>query len=64
MKKTYHIVTQAGRESAEVIQQVCQANGQILLPLVEMIQSASQVVNTVIHEVGLPHAGNDLDLER
>ena len=53
MKKTYHIVTQADRESAEVIQQFCQANGQILLPLVEMIQSASQVVNTVIHEVGL-----------
>lgn len=30
MKKKYHIVTQADRESAEVIQQFCQANGQIL----------------------------------
>ena len=52
MKKTYHIVTRAARESAAVIEQFCQANGQILLPLVNLIQSASQVVETVIHEIG------------
>lgn len=51
MKKSY-IVTRAERESASVIQQFCQANGQILLPIVEMIQSASEVVTTVIHELG------------
>ena len=51
MKKSY-IVTRAERESATVIQQFCQANGQILLPIVEMIQSASEVVTTVIHELG------------
>ena len=39
MKKSY-IVTRAERESVSVIQQFCQANGQILLPIVEMIQSA------------------------
>ena len=51
MKKSY-IVTRAERESASVIQQFCQANGQILLPIVEMIQSASELVTTVIHELG------------
>jgi putative transposase len=51
VKKSY-IVTRAERESASVIQQFCQANGQILLPIVEMIQSASEVVTTVIHELG------------
>jgi len=51
VKKSY-IVTRAEREAASVIHQFCEANGQILLPVVEMIQSASQVVTTVIHELG------------
>lgn len=52
MKRTYHIVTRAARESATVIEQFCQTNGQILLPIVNLIQNASQVVETVIHELG------------
>ena len=52
MKKTYHIVTRAARESAAVIEQFCQTNGQILLPIVTLIQNASQVVEHVIHEIG------------
>ncbi len=52
MKKTYHIVTRAARESTAVIEQFCQTNGQILLPIVNLIQNASQVVETVIHEIG------------
>jgi hypothetical protein len=44
LSKTYQIVTRAAKESAAVIEQFCQANGQLLLPLVNMIQSASQVV--------------------
>jgi putative transposase len=52
VKKTYHIVTRAARESAAVIEQFCQANGQILLPIVNLIQNASQVVEAVIHELG------------
>jgi putative transposase len=51
--KGYQIVTRAARESAAVIEQFCQANGQLLLPLVNMIQSASEVVETVIHEIGV-----------
>ena len=52
MKKPYHIVTRAARESAAVIEQFCRANGQILLPILDLIENASQVVETVIHEVG------------
>lgn len=52
VKKTYHIVTRAARESAAVIEQFRQANGQILLPIVNLIQNASQVVQHVIHEIG------------
>jgi len=52
VKKTYHIVTRAARESAAVIEQFCQTNGQILLPIVNLIQNASQVVEGVIHELG------------
>lgn len=52
MKRPYHIVTRAARESTAVIEQFCQANGQILLPIVNLIQNASQVVETVIHEIG------------
>ena len=53
MSKTYQIVTRAAKESAAVIEQFCKANGQILLPVVNMIQSASQVVDGVVHEIGL-----------
>ena len=53
MSKTYQIVTRAANESAAVIEQFCKANGQILLPIVTMIQSASQVVDTVVHEIGV-----------
>jgi putative transposase len=52
VKKPYHIVTRAARESATIIEQFCRSNGQILLPLVNLIQSASQVVEGVIHEIG------------
>ena len=52
MKKPYHIVTRAARESAAVIEQFCQANGQILLPLLNLTENVSQVVEAVIHEIG------------
>jgi putative transposase len=52
VKKPYHIVTRAARESAAVIEQFCRANGQILLPILSLIENASQVVETVIHEIG------------
>ena len=59
MKKEYQILTRAEHEAASVIKQFCQANGQILLPIVEMIESASQVVNSVVHEVGRSEGGGE-----
>lgn len=53
MKKEYQIVSRADEKSAAIIQQFCKSNGQILLPLVEKIQSASELVNSVIHELSL-----------
>jgi putative transposase len=53
LSQTYQIVTRAAKESAAVIEQFCQANGQILLPIVDMIQSANQVVDSVVHEFGV-----------
>ena len=37
VQKPYHIVTRAARESATVVEQFCQTNGQILLPIVNLI---------------------------
>jgi putative transposase len=53
VRKEYQIVTRADEKSASIIQEFCQTNGQILLPLVEEIQSASAMVNSVIHELSL-----------
>jgi len=52
VNRPYHIVTRAARESAAVIEQFCRTNGQILLPILNLIENASQVVETVIHEIG------------
>lgn len=51
MKKPYQIVTRAAKESAAVVEQFCQANGQILLPIVHLLESASEVVESVLHEI-------------
>ena len=45
-------LTRATRESAAVIEQFCRANGQILLPILNLIENTSQVVETAIHEIG------------
>jgi len=51
VKKPYQIVTRAAKGSAAVVEQFFQANGQILMPIVNLIESASQVVQGVIHEI-------------
>jgi hypothetical protein len=51
VKKQYQIVTRAAKGSAAVVEQFCQANEQILMPLVNPIESASQVVEGVIQEI-------------
>ncbi len=45
-------MTRAARASVAFIEPFCQTNGQILLPIVNLIHNASQVVKTVIYEIG------------
>lgn len=47
MSTSYRVVMHAAKEPAAIIEQFCKANGQIRLPIVDMIQSASQVVDGV-----------------
>lgn len=51
MKKPYQIVTRAAKDSTAIVEQFCQANGQILLPIVNLIESASQEVSHVMHQI-------------
>lgn len=52
MKKTYHIVSRDSKSAAATLEQFTQANGQILLPLVELITQARVAVDEVISTVG------------
>ena len=52
MKERYQIVGRQGRRSEEALTKFTQANGQFLLPLVELISEARLAVDDVIHELG------------
>lgn len=52
MKKPYHIVSKDAQSASKSIQEFAQANGQILLPLVELITQARVAVDEVIHTIG------------
>jgi len=52
VKKTYHIVNRDAQSASKSIQEFAQANGQILLPLVELITQARVAVDDVIQSIG------------
>jgi len=52
VKERYQIVGRQGRRSEEALTKFAQANGQFLLPLVELISEARMAVDDVIHELG------------
>jgi transposase-like protein len=52
VKKTYHIVNREEKNAAAAIEQFAKANGQYLLPLVELITRARLAVDEVIATVG------------
>jgi len=52
VKKTYHIVNRDAQSASKSIQEFAQANGQILLPLVELITQARVAVDNVIQSIG------------
>ena len=52
MKKTYPIVNREEKTAAAAIEEFAKANGQLLLPLVELITHARIAVDEVIGAVG------------
>jgi hypothetical protein len=42
VSQKYQIVTRAAKEAGAVIEQFCKTNGQILLPILSMVQSAAK----------------------
>lgn len=52
MKKPYHIVNREEKTAAAAVEQFAKANGQLLLPLVELITQARIAVDEVIGVIG------------
>ena len=52
MKKTYHIVNRDEKTAAASIEQFAKSNGQLLLPLLELITQARVAVDEVISSIG------------
>jgi putative transposase len=62
VKERYQIVGRQGRRNDEALTKFMQANGQLLLPLVELIEGARLAVDDVIHELGRKTIETILDL--
>lgn len=52
MKKPYHIVNREEKSAAAAIEQFAKSNGQLLLPLIELITQARIAVDEVIGSIG------------
>ena len=52
MKKPYHIVSREAQSASAAMEEFGRANGQILLPLVELITQARMAVDEVIDSIG------------
>ena len=52
VKKPYHIVERKAETAASAVEQFAKANGQILLPLVELVTQARVAVDEVIDRIG------------
>ena len=52
MKRKYHVVSKGSKGAGKIIQNFCQANGQMLLPLVDLISEARLAVDEVIDQAG------------
>ena len=59
MKRKYHVVNSSSKGAAKTIRNFCQANGQMLLPLVDLISEARLAVDEIIDQpgrsLGSPH---------
>ena len=52
MKKTYHIVDREAAAAAATVEQFAKANGQVLLPLVELVTQARLAIDEKIDHIG------------
>ncbi len=52
MNRNYHVVDRNAKEAESSLAEFCRANGQILLPLVELVQEARLAVDTIIEQIG------------
>jgi transposase-like protein len=52
VKKTYHIVDREAPAAAVTVEQFAKANGQVLLPLVELVTQARLAIDEVIDHIG------------
>lgn len=52
MKRKYHVVEAGSKGAAGTIQAFCRSNGQMLLPLVDLIEQARLAVDEVIDQAG------------
>ena len=52
MKKPYHIESREAKTASAALEEFAKANGQIFLPLVELITQARIAVDEVIDSIG------------
>jgi putative transposase len=62
VKRSYHVVSCSKRGAARTLAAFCRANGQVLLPLVELVEQARLAVDTVIEQVSQQTLETILDL--
>jgi len=62
VKRSYHVVACSKRGAARTLAAFCRANGQVLLPLVELVEQARLAVDTVIEQVSQQTLETILDL--
>lgn len=51
MKENYHVIDCKGKGAERTLAAFCRANGQILLPLVELVEQARLALDTVVEQV-------------
>ncbi|MBV8828448.1 MAG: hypothetical protein JO108_04395 [Acidobacteriaceae bacterium] len=52
MKKPYHIVDRKAERAASAVEEFAKANGQMLLPLMELVTQARVAIDEVIDRIG------------
>jgi hypothetical protein len=62
VKRSYHVVACSKRGAARTLAAFCRTNGQVLLPLVELVEQARLAVDTVIEQVSQQTLETILDL--